>query len=150
MLVCLACTTGPLDAYQKDIAQLNIRFPHMSQLLAAVEATCRFERWPVYRLMIEEMVERGQPHKFYNERQPWAAAVLMAAQDGNLWGRYFVAPCLQYRGPVQAARAAAAIHSNYLPEMIGDNFEDFCMGPGHGYVPGPYSARPGPQPSKHQ
>ena len=148
MLVCLACTSGPLDAYQNNIAQLYIRFPHMFPKLAAVKAICRFERWPVYRLMIEEMVERGQPPKFFNK--PWAAVILMAAQDENWWNRYFVAPCLEHRGPVKAARAAALVHSNYLPEMIGDNFEDFCMGPGRGYVPGPYSARPAPQPTCHQ
>ena len=57
--------------------------PAYVRAMATLEAICRFERWPVYRLMIEEMVERGQPPKLFNEHQPWASIIVMAAQDEN-------------------------------------------------------------------
>ena len=111
----------------------------MFPLLAAVDAACRHERWPVYRQVIEEMVEQGRPSRFFNKAQSWVGAILMAALDKDWSRQYFVEPCLEHRDTVGAARAAALVHSNYLPAMAGDNFEDFCMGPGHGDVPGPYS-----------
>ena len=65
----------------------------------------------------------------------------MASQDKYWWRDHFIDPCLENRDTAGTARAAALAHSNYLPAMTGDNFEDFCRGSGHGDVPGLYFAR---------
>ena len=64
----------------------------------------------------------------------------MAATDENLWIKHFVQFGTQFpNDAVQAAQAAAMVHSGYLPAMQGDHLEEFIAGPGADYLPGPYS-----------
>ena len=66
----------------------------------------------------------------------------MAATDENWWIKRFVSVCNQFpNDAIQAAQAAATIHSGYLPSMLGDHLEDFVAGPGADYLPGPYTSR---------
>ena len=85
MLVCKASPPGLLDSYQKNIAQLYARFPDNFTLLATVESINRDERWPMYREEVEELVDAGTPPSFYNDGQPWAAAIYRASQDRDWW-----------------------------------------------------------------
>ena len=67
MMVCKASPKGPLDIYEKNILVLYIRFPRIFRLLAKVEQICRYEMWPKYRLLLDEMVAAGHAPKYYNK-----------------------------------------------------------------------------------
>ena len=81
MLIAKASPLGPLDAYQKNMAMLYARFPDRFAFFPTVEAINRHERWQQYREEVEELVDAGNAPRFYNESQPWAAAIWRASQD---------------------------------------------------------------------
>ena len=140
MLILKASPAGPLDAYEKLIHNFNERFPDHWSIVSFAEQTNRTEKWSKYRRICEDLARRGNPAKYWDEDQPWAAVIHMALSDRDWWEDMIEKPISFGKDERGAAEQASRFHRGYLPATAVDGY-DIMMRLDQAAVAGPYEAR---------
>lgn len=132
---------APLEALQKKLEVLDASYPSRLSILAHATQLNLMEEWPAYREEVEELVRRGTPPGFWNPNQPWAAAIARAADDRHYWEDHFEKPCGRNPSLAAASSASALAHTNFIPPIMGDGFEEMQRNLCYGGTFGPYAQR---------
>jgi hypothetical protein len=146
VLILDASPPGPLDSYKNTVKRLHMQFPEHWPLISYAEQTNRSEKWPVYRMEIEEEVKaaeagHGAFPKYWDPQRPWASVFHRAATDRAYWADHVEKPIWSSQNDRRkAAEAAAQMHRGFLPPSALDGFDEM-MGRTDDSVRGPYESR---------